>query len=55
MITLINMGYDHGTGLRLYELFPSRLNSLMLVDVMGIPTPKDIMFCFFSSFGLRPL
>jgi len=49
---LLNMGCDHGHSLRLHELFLSRLNSLMLADVIRKLTPRVIMFSFFLLLGL---
>jgi ribonuclease HI len=39
---LANMGCDQGLGLRVYEQCPASLSSLLLMDVMGIATPRVI-------------
>jgi len=39
---LVNMGYEHAPGLRVYEQCPTRLSPLVLADVMGIATPRVI-------------
>jgi ribonuclease HI len=40
---LANMGCDHDQGLRVYDLCPTGLSSLLLDDVMGISTPRVIV------------
>jgi hypothetical protein len=39
---LANMGCEHDPGLRVYDLCPPRLSSLLLADVLGIATPRNI-------------
>ncbi|MCI38130.1 ribonuclease H protein, partial [Trifolium medium] len=39
---LASMGCDHGPGLRVYEQCPASFSSLLLMDVMGITTPRVI-------------
>jgi hypothetical protein len=34
--------YEHGLGLRVYEQCPASLSSLLLMDVIGIATPRVI-------------
>jgi ribonuclease HI len=41
---LANMGCEHGLGIRVYDLCPPRLSSLLLADVMGIATSRIISF-----------